>query len=182
MNNLQIESLMRRHAATRRIFVGVYAADTLPPRPRKIRPCAYIVNTDPQKLPGTHWICCYFPKAGFEAEYFDSYGQPPVESIRFFLESQSGSFKSSSIKLQNFFSTVCAQYCIYFVMQRIADKSFASIVSGLERLSASVSDKYVNAFVEVSFGQNLPVYDTAFLLRQFATPFLQRDMANETVP
>lgn len=170
MNNFQIERLMKQHLTSRRVFAGVLPSDMLPVAARSQRPCAYIINLDRHDLPGSHWTAAFFPRTEYQAEYFDSYGRPPVDVIHSFME-RHGKYRSSTVVLQNLFSTVCAQYCIYFVMQRLNDRSMSSIIKELERMTPPVSDEFVNRYVERTFGQNLSVYDTGFLLSQIATPF-----------
>ena len=169
MNSRQIHQLLRSHLSTRRVIVGVYASDVLPSKPRAQRPCAYIVNLDPHHLPGSHWVCCYFPKDTYLPEYFDSYGQLPSSNIVSFLNAPR--YLRSTATLQNLFSTVCGQYCMYYLWKRIQDCDMASIVEHLRRMTPPVADEFVNACVERVFGQDLDVYDEDFLSNQIATAF-----------
>ena len=52
MNTLQLERALKRNTFTKKIFVGVFAADELP----KLNtfPCGFVANTDPSTEPGTH--------------------------------------------------------------------------------------------------------------------------------
>ena len=58
MNNHQIEVLLRGHPQTRRMFKGVFAADTLPVS-RVDEAACYVVNLDDSDEPGGHWIGIY---------------------------------------------------------------------------------------------------------------------------
>ena len=54
MNTLQLERALKRNTYTKKIFVGVFAADELP----KLNtfPCGFVANTDPSTEPGTNWV------------------------------------------------------------------------------------------------------------------------------
>ena len=74
MNTLQLERALKHNTFTKKIFVGVFAADELP----KLNtfPCGFVANTDPSTEPGTLWVAFYFPSRE-KGEFFDSYGYPP---------------------------------------------------------------------------------------------------------
>ena len=73
MNNHQIEALLRGHQRTRRVFKGVFAANTVPVS-RVDEAACYVVNLDESDKPGSHWIGIYVCP-GKLSKYFDSYGQ-----------------------------------------------------------------------------------------------------------
>ena len=75
MNTLQIKQALERNTFTKKIFVGVFAADEVPEIIDTF-PCGFVANTDPSTEPGTHWIAFYFPSRE-KGEFFDSYGNPP---------------------------------------------------------------------------------------------------------
>ena len=54
-------------------FGGVYPADEIPPHQK--HPVCYIINSDPKKKPGEHWLAYYQDDTG--CEFFDSYGKDP---------------------------------------------------------------------------------------------------------
>ena len=170
MNNNQISHLLSRHLATKSIFCGVYALDTLPCERRRRSPAAYIVNTDPHYLPGTHWILCYFPTTGC-AEYFDSFGKIPPPKIREFLGKR---YKYNRFMLQNIFSSVCGQYTIYYIFKRAEGFSMDQVIHYLHQIGPMLADDLVNSFVEVTFGADLDVYNQRFLFNQIAVSFFRR--------
>ena len=75
MNTLQLERALKHNTFTKKIFVGVFAADELPTL--NTFPCGFVANTDPSTEPGTHWVAFYFPSRE-KGEFFDSYGHPPL--------------------------------------------------------------------------------------------------------
>ena len=70
----QLDYLTRNDPILNAVFVGVFAADQLPRKPKKRKPQAYIVNTDPVNKRGTHWFGIYTEKGC--CEVMDSYGLP----------------------------------------------------------------------------------------------------------
>ena len=59
MNTLQLERALKHNTFTKKIFVGVFAADALPTL--NTFPSGFVANTDPSTEPGTHWVAFYFP-------------------------------------------------------------------------------------------------------------------------
>ena len=50
----QLEGLVQNQPTLKPYWAGVFASDTLPERPVKDEPRAYIINTDPIRHPGQH--------------------------------------------------------------------------------------------------------------------------------
>ena len=101
-------------------FAGVYAIDQLPLVTVKDYPKSFVINTDPKTLPGTHWIAVYFTDK-MNGEFFDSYGQHPNGYDRNFIdviERNALEWTYNEKRLQSPFSTVCGQYCIYYLVNR----------------------------------------------------------------
>ena len=66
MNTLQLERALKHNAFTKKIFVGVFAADELPTL--NTFPCGFVANTDPSTEPGTlgwHFISRHVKKENF---------------------------------------------------------------------------------------------------------------------
>jgi hypothetical protein len=74
MNTLEIDHVLRTHTSIRNVFKGMYARNRLPRRLNV--PSALIGNTDPDDLPGTHWVALYID-ANSRGEYYDPTGRPP---------------------------------------------------------------------------------------------------------
>jgi len=72
MDGEQIGRLLRNAKG----FDGVFSPDTLPANPRLL-----VCNLDPSHREGTHWICICVDSETGSGEYFDSLGQPPIESL-----------------------------------------------------------------------------------------------------
>ena len=152
MNTLQLERALKHNTFTKKIFVGVFAADELP----KLNtfPCGFVANTDPSTEPGTPWVAFYFPSRE-KGEFFDSYGYPPGYY----------GFKSYEIetwnqhKLQSSWSNVCGQYCIFYLYHKSRGYSMSKIVN-LFTDNTSINDRNVACYVKKHFNvviENQPV-------------------------
>jgi hypothetical protein len=113
-------SLIRKLLKGNSCFRGVYARNTLPKKVKKL-PAGFVVNTDPIQLPGQHWVSIFIDKNGV-ADYFDSYGLPPLhKDFLNFLENNSTRWSYSKYPLQAEMSMVCGFYAILFLRCRCLD-------------------------------------------------------------
>jgi len=120
--------------------VQVDPRDYLPlSEPQSTRPYGWIVNTDTSDLPGTHWVAVFIPKdADAPAEYFDSYGMPPAtRDIRQFLainspppSNHSSRYTCNTVVLQDYDTSTCGYWALWFLRERFRHKSMAQIVAG----------------------------------------------------
>ena len=110
----QLNSILSRALSS--AFAGVYARDRIPQRLRPYEK-AMVINTDPHDKPGAHWVCVYsVPPV---VEYFDSYGMKPYfPEILNFIERQQAHPVWNPYTYQALNTTVCGQYCVYFLLQR----------------------------------------------------------------
>lgn len=112
MQTGDIERTLSKDTRTRGSFRGVFPSDKLPSNPNY---GTYVINFDPSGDPGTHWVAVNIHKSRNKAEYFDSYGFPPfVQDIITFL--QPFTVKSNRIRLQNFESDLCGEYCCLYAL------------------------------------------------------------------
>lgn len=138
-------------------FGGVLAVDQLPKKiPEHVR--SYVINTDPADKPGTHWVAVYFGKRddddqGFTvAEYFDSYGLPPVDQrIIDFIRKNTDFYYHNDRPLQSLYSTVCGQYCVYYLVKRHRGETLEGI---LDRFTTSktTNDQAVRSWYNQRYG------------------------------
>ena len=156
--------MMKSNTRIRDVFVGVFAADTLPNiescRQHK-KPCAYIANTDTINKPGKHWVALYFPGKDFP-EFFDSYGRPPQSEFEFFLGDNY--FRNNKL-VQHPLTSVCAQYCCFFILKKIQGCSMQQI---LDYFTADLvnNDIMVNTMIEDHFCVDLDVMDVPYVHTQ----------------
>ena len=76
-----------------------------------------------------------------KGEFFDSYGKHPIHYNKHFLDFMKRNaveWEHNKIQLQSAFSTVCRQYCIYFLYHCCRKRTVSSIVNSF------VNDKLHN--------------------------------------
>ena len=92
-------------------FLGVFARDGIP-NVINSYPACFVANTDPSSEPGTHWVA-FFLESPTKIEFFDSYGFHP--SVYGFTQKVT---TYNHFQFQTLKSTVCGQYCIFFLYSR----------------------------------------------------------------
>ena len=125
----------------------VFFFDLLPEKVSRY-PSAFIANVDPSSKPGSHWVAFYFTKDQ-KGEFFDSYGQAPggySGNFNTFLELNSKEWSSNQKQLQGLNSSVCGQYCIYYVVKRRRGNNLNSIVQPFVK-NKQINDAFVDEFV-----------------------------------
>ena len=102
-------------------FRGVFASNELPNNINCAHRQTLIINTDTNNLPGTHWVALIiYPRASY-AEYFDSFGQPPPNHIKYWLSRHiPNRIWYNPYHVQPIYSILCGYYCIYFLFHRIS--------------------------------------------------------------
>lgn len=120
MNSQQIASVLNSDCYSKTTFRGVYPRNKLPHLiASSHRPVAYVINTDHSDGPGKHWVGVWFDTRG-RAEYFDSFGFPPTlyPDIESFILRNSRSYRYSSVWIQDWMSSNCGFYVLYFILQK----------------------------------------------------------------
>ena len=171
MNNLQLQTLANRCPILKEIFLGVFPSDHIPDigSMKKRRAYALIVNLEKSGHPGSHWVALYLPKRFTgTAEYWDSYGQPPTIPRFLRLLNRYKRYVYNRIMLQSPFSTVCGQYCLFYLCRRARRCSIESILGTFHNLSRHTNDIVVNKYVKRYFRTNLRLFDIHFIGRQIA--------------
>ena len=159
MNASEIEDALRSNRFAKQYLVGVFAADQLP---TKEFPGAYIVNTDTSSQPGQHWVAFFTTEKGTEC--FDSFSENPSTYSVYIAEWLKDDFQVVQCEtLQSSDSTVCGQYCIYFILFRSYGFSYEDMMSSLTE-STEVNDKFVCKFVNKFFKLHTTVQDKYFLM------------------
>ena len=171
MNTSDISRALTNHTKTRAVFKGVYSSDTVPLRDRRRNtPSAYVVNLDPSHMPGSHWVVIYCTRKS--KEYFDSYGLPPT--IKRLKRKLGSRFKYNNRQLQSLYSTICGQYCLYYIWRRCCGDSMRQIISSFST-NTIANDLFVNLHMNNQFEmeEGLMEYNTLRRDRgtQLATPF-----------
>lgn len=133
-------------------FDGVFPINELPITHKKSY--LLIINTDPDNLPGTHWIAVVVrpDKEGF---VFDSFGQPPPLKLQHWLNVRGIRWTSNNRQVQSINSTLCGYFCVYFLWfassKQLHDEHFVNIMKVLFPPSSMYTyyDSIVNDFVNV---------------------------------
>ena len=112
MNSVVIDRILRKNCA---IYRGVFACDELPDV--KMRPSVIVVNTDPARRPGQHWICIYFDGGG-HGEFFDSFGAPPKLVFERYMEKNCAAWTFNRKRMQSIVSRFCGHYCIWYCIMK----------------------------------------------------------------
>ena len=148
MNTQQLKCAIQQDKRLRRLVKGVFSADNL----RFKTAGAYIVNTDPQRYPGTHWLVIVCDNEGSVCEFYDTFGRPPT-SFGWNIPHFSAKFVYNNIKIQNINYETCGYHILYFLLMKCQDKPMQSIVRGLQQCVNP--DIYVYGYVRNYFRCNL---------------------------
>jgi len=119
---------------------------------------------------GAHWVA-FCVDATNNAEFFDSYGRAPdVQSFKRFLSGKSR-WQHNEKPLQGPISSVCGQYCLYFLLYRVRGVPMRDIVAPFTR-DLATNDEAVTQFVNRYFGVDLSTFDVEFLAEQVCRALL----------
>lgn len=113
MNSKQIYKILSEDKKLNN-FLGVFPEDMIPLSALDY-PCSMVINTKPHTHQGEHWVAIFKTEHNVGV-YFDSYGFPPsgYENIPKVLDG-CDEWIFNSVPLQSLLSTVCGQYCIFFL-------------------------------------------------------------------
>lgn len=130
-------------------FIGVYAADQIP----KIIDCypvSLIANIDPISLPGQHWVAFYL-RSQNDFEFFDSFALP-ISIYTHLSHSLTGACTHyCTYPIQSMRSTLCGQYCIYFLLNRARGQSFSNILASFCPTNSYINDSLIRVFSSNEF-------------------------------
>ena len=173
----QIEQAVRKLLAGRRShFIGVFAADRIPllstlherlSLENRDSVC-FVANTDPQSMPGKHWVAfVVFRAQPCVIDFFDSYGMPLSYFTTLYEECRKRGYLSdatiavrrvNSHQLQSSQSFVCGHYCIFFLHLAIPN-ACVSRCSTRSRSLRTTSGTAVQLLVRYSSGHSAQVRD-----------------------
>ena len=92
--------------------LGCYASNQLPTTPSSF-PKSLIINTATSDTAGEHWVALIMNRK--RCYYFDSFGLPIINgNILHFLDGYE-KVTTSTMCIQNVFSTYCGKFCIAFI-------------------------------------------------------------------
>ena len=157
---------MQKNVFTRVCFRGVYSADKLPVLNDFPEPYALIANTEDSNGRGAHWIA-FYKTSGSSMETFDSYGKKVEEYNSNLRDMTRGcDILQQCQQLQQIHTTVCGQYCMFFILKRAMGHSYRQLIH-LFTDDKRANDKMVCQFVNSCFCLNTTVHDTNFITEKF---------------
>ena len=143
-NQIKAVLLSLFHRCKLNVSVFVLAADEVINRDNLVYPVAVVQNNQGIGRPGLHWVAWFIAKDDDKGEMFDSYGLPlwkypeikkPVHTI----------VKENCYVLQSLLSSVCGQFCIYYLFNRASGVSYENILGKFK--SKKYNDNLVKNFV-----------------------------------
>lgn len=150
MNTYQIQCAINSDNEMKQSILGVYPSDELC-RLRLKTGMGLIANTDIHQLPGKHWIAFYYNKKNI-LEVFDSFGRSEKELAVFFKNFMHNfrNFLTNKKRLQGGDTTVCGQYCLFYLMCRVRGLSMQQITD-LFSENYQLNDQFVYDFIDNRF-------------------------------
>lgn len=127
LNSLQLWEALKQNEVTRDYFDGVFPLDHL--RHIQSEPRLVIVNTDPEKKPGKHWLLFFFNRDA-TVDFFDSLGKSPYQypaPIANFLKEWAKEVKFLAHRVQPKGSTLCGHYCLYYAYSKCTGETMEEI-------------------------------------------------------
>ena len=171
METSEIYAALKTHKQTTHCIASVLPIDQLPVQStlkfNKEGVQFIVVNLDSSDLPGSHWVALLIsPVPGILNEYFDSYGLPPPNDIEKYI---GNNYIRQTKCLQNFTSTICGQWCIYYIWLRCRGYTMRDITAQFDEEHLGSNDRYVNRVINQEFtGVDEPVIDRPFSVSQIS--------------
>jgi len=135
MNTLQIAHLLSKILGNKGINYYVCASNELHEIKLKkdIKKTKFvcIVNSDESSSQGTHWLC-FLKKSDTVLEFFDSMGLNVDSYGKYFTDfvnRMNCHFQFSRVRIQSLNSSLCGEYCLYYVLRRIEGPNFDEVLS-----------------------------------------------------
>ena len=131
------------------IFCGTWASDELSHLKMKKHPYCIVANTDLKTGKGKNWVGFYVEKGSID--FFDTYGRDVLPCFKYFLNKRR-KYKYNKKRIQSYGSSVCGEYCIYFLYQRYKGLSMSQIVNKFSNNSL-LNDYYIKVWMRNKFGK-----------------------------
>ena len=148
LDTRQINQVLYKNCLTKEDFIGVFAYDMIPNIMQK--DFSLIINLDRFGLPGSHWIAIKSKKD--KLYLFDTYSRglkdfnDEVQTVLIKRVIKNRTVIHNSKFVQNPFSNLCGQFCIYVLILFGFDISFSNILNYFSE-NLLENDKMVYNFV-----------------------------------
>lgn len=175
MDSRQIYSILANDShVIQTNFLGVFASNLIPLSSLKY-PCSLIVNTKPITHTGEHWITIIKDENN-KGYYFDSFGMSPAnfpeasEVLEF-----CKSWDFNDMQLQSLLTTVCGQYCTFFLLHIARGFTPDQIITAInDSGDTAANDAFVFNYVRDRYGSmndidEVKIVDYPFLKNQLAS-------------
>jgi len=147
METRQIHGILSRIVVPPTRFIGVFAKDQIPITDSLPHyPSCFVANTHASNKKGEHWVAFWIDSSK-HCEFFDSYGLSP---LIYGFNVPFTSFNTMTIQSLN--SSVCGQFCIYYLYCRSRGLPLAHILNSFSISNLEWNDYQVARFVNKHFG------------------------------
>ena len=150
MDSIQIHAILTKDVnASSCGYLGVFSLDTIPLGAIHY-PCALVCNTKPKNHQGEHWVAI-IKDSDNHGFYFDSFGMPPC--LPEFIDCMNfcATWDYNKQQLQSPFTTVCGQYCIFYLLYSFRGYSMENIIYLLNEGDFESNDILVHSFVAARY-------------------------------
>lgn len=146
MNAHELWTRTKNNRHTADVVKGVFSSNSLPQMVHKY-PSAYICNTDPADLPGSHWVV-FWMHSPEHAEFYDSLGNAPGyynTAFDAFLQNNCKNCLYNNVQIQHKESISCGYHVLFYVWMKCYNYLMSQIIRIL--LNCTYPDTYVKEFV-----------------------------------
>lgn len=147
MNAKEIDKYFVK-AGLRGIWSGAQPADFIVQFPFQ-GPKLIILNTDESRGRGLHWVAVYVPFSG-PLEFFDPLGESPETYHGYFrdwLVSSGRSYMRNDRRFQDFGTSTCGEFCVYYGVKRLRGETMREIVQSFKARDLHFNEIVVSDFV-----------------------------------
>lgn len=174
MNTKQIHAALSSEKLVKDMnFLGVFPLDKIPMKKLKF-PCCFVFNNKDHTNRGEHWLACVLTKDK-KGIYFDSFGFPPTNlpEIGDVLNT-CNEWTYNDTQLQNFYSTVCGEYVMFFITHMAKGFTMEHIIFLLNDSGDTfANDSFIFNYTKEKYKNvintdNLKLIDLPFIFEQQA--------------
>lgn len=146
MNGHELLGKTRNNRHIADVMRGVFSSNNLPQKVSKY-PSAYICNTDPTFLPGSHWVV-FWIHSPIRAKFYDSFGNlPRYYGVAFdvFLQNNCNYCVYNNVQIQHRDSDSCGYHVLFYIWMKCYNYLMSQVIRLLSHYIKP--DVYVKEFV-----------------------------------
>ena len=151
LSNEELSRLAQADPTLAPYFVGVFASDHLPTSPHRQSLQAYVVNTDPHRRPGQHWLALWTP-GDDTCEIMESFGLPlerygsrPLEA---WLARHWKVVDTNRVSLQALTGWTCGHYVLMYLMLKSRGQTLTQFLNRFSRHNYVQNDHRVSQWLK----------------------------------